>query len=296
MSRLASQRVALGVIAGMLLACALGSVFLTVLLRDHGIYTRFQRVDDLGAVDPTYPPVDPKFATRFPGDDPVTILRQVMATVPAVAPDPATEDPLALLEHAEAGGGLVCTGMAGLYRAALEANGFDARLVVLARFLSDPYETHVTVEVREQGRWVIYDPTFGVTFEADGRRLGAQDIKRALVAGGIEKVSPVFVGPADGYPARIDQYYMNWHPLFSNVIVRAPAHSALAKLPIVRWWLGERRYFEVVELHRGENVAFINALAFLTIVVLPGVSLVLAAGAAVLGVRIRRMRGVAENA
>jgi hypothetical protein len=238
-----------------------------------------------------YPPVAGGFAGRFSGDDPIGLMRQVMELVPCVASDPPTEDPLVLVEHAEAGGGLVCTGMASIFRAALEENGFDARIVVLARFLSDRYETHTTVEVREDGRWVVYDPTFGITFERDGVRLGAQEVKEAFVAGDIGSIETVYVGSSDGYPARIGDYYMNWQPLFSNVVVRQPAPSAAAKLPIVRWWLGERRYLQAVDLHRAENVDFLNGLAFLAAVVLPAMALMFGALAAVFGWRLWRVPG-----
>lgn len=267
----------LALLIGALLATSALGVALTGLERQHLVYTHFVRVDDLASVVPSYPanPAEEEFARRFEGDDPVEIMAKVRDAVTCVDDDPGTEDPTALLEHVDNGGGLVCTGLASIYRAALEANGFDARIVVLSRFLTDPFDTHTTVEVREGDRWVIYDPTFGVTFERAGRRLGAQDVKRALIEGGIEEVEPRSQDDGSSYPARLDAYYMDWTSLFSNVVVREPAPSSWAKLPIVRWWAGEQRYYEVTRGHQGRNTVFLDALYWTAAVVLPAIALAL---------------------
>lgn len=262
---------------GMMIALGAGTVWLTVLEREHQVYQRFVRVDDLNTVYPAYPSNSQEmlFADRFTGDDPVEILEQVRDAVTCVATSPPTEDPPALLEHVDQGGGLDCAGIAGIYRAALAANGFDARITVASRFLTDPYDTHVLVEVREGDRWVIYDPTFGIVFERDGRRLGAQDVKQEFLDGGLRGVETVLVDQAAAYPARLDDYYMDWPALFSNVVVRDPAVSTWEKLPIIRWWLGERRYYEVTEGHFGRNVDFLNAVYWAAAVLFPTFFLVL---------------------
>jgi len=275
----------LALLIGALLATIALGVALTSLERQHLVYTRFVRVDDLASVAPSYPEnaTAKEFSRRFAGDDPVEIMAKVRDAVTCVADDPGTEDPTALLEYADNGGGLVCTGLASIYRAALEANGFDARIVVLSRFLTDPYDTHTTVEVREGDRWVIYDPTFGVTFERAGQKLGAQDIKRALIEGGIEGIEPQAQDDGSSYPAQLDAYYMDWTSLFSNVVVREPAPSSWTKLPIVRWWLGEQRYYEVTRGHQGRNTVFLDALYWTAAVVLPIISLALLIACAVIG-------------
>ena len=267
----------LALLIGALLATSALGVALTTLERQHLVYTHFVRVDDLASVVPSYPanPAEEEFARRFAGDDPVEIMAKVRDAVTCVDDDPGTEDPTALLEHADDGGGLVCTGLASIYRAALEANGFDARIVVLSRFLTDPYDTHTTVEVREGHKWVIYDPTFGVTFERAGQKLGAQDIKCALIEGGIEEIEPQLQDDGSSYPARLDAYYMDWTSLFSNVVVREPAPSSWAKMPIVRWWLGERRFYEVTSGHQGRNTVFLDALYWTAAGILPIISLAL---------------------
>lgn len=261
----------LGLVLGALVVTAVGMVVMTQLEREHLVYTRFVRVEDLGAIAPTYPanPAAAEFAERFSGDDPIAVMRKVRDAVTCIADDPPTESPSELLSYVDDGSGLVCSGMSSVYRAALEANGFEARLVVAARFLTDPYDSHTTVEVREGERWVIYDPTFGVTFERGGRRLSAQELKESLLAEGMRDVVPVEHDTDAEYPATLDEYYMDWRVLFSNVVVRQPADSVAAKLPIVRWWWGEKRYYEVVEDHSGQNIEFLKELGLIAAVVLP---------------------------
>lgn len=287
----------LGIVLGALVATVIVSASVTTLEREHLVYTRFVRVEDLSEVTPAYPenPQAEEFARRFSGDDPIEIMGKVRDTVTCVEADPPTEDPTALLETADSGEGLVCTGLASIYRAALEANGFEARIVVLARFLTDPYDMHTTIEVKEGRRWVIYDPTFGITFERDGRRVGAQDIKVAFLEGGVELIEPTLQDESAAYPAVLDDYYMDWRPLFSNVVVRQPAPGMWAKLPIVRWFLGEKRYYEVVDGHSGSNVRFLNSWYLGSALLYPLTVLVLSAIALWLALYLLRTRSREER-
>ena len=128
-------------------------------------------------------------AREFRAKEPALLLRQVMNRVERVGPDPkggATQ----FLEHAKAGRGLVCFGMAHLYAAAARGNGLQARIIGLSRNLGDRYDSHTTVEVRQDGRWVIFDPTFNVSFARDGVLLGAEEIQRALLEGTFQTIAP----------------------------------------------------------------------------------------------------------
>lgn len=272
-------RKVLSLAIGALIAVSVGGVWLTVLERQHHVYARFIRIEDLAEIEPVYPPnsAEAEYERRFSGDDPIEIMDQVRDAVVCVDSTLETEDPSVLLAHVESGGGLLCGGIANVYRAALAANGFPARITTLARFLTDPYDTHVVVEVREDGRWVVYDPTFGTVFERNGERLGAQEIKHEFLSGGLDEVQTVAVDESAAYPARLDDYYMDWPALFSNVVVREQAVSVWEKLPIVRWWAGEHRYYEVTDGHFGRNVEFVNAIYWVTAVLLPAALLALLA-------------------
>jgi len=129
-------------------------------LQAHGMAVRLiaaERLADV-AVRPSEVRDSDLVAREFSGRDPVELLRAVMNGVTRVGPDPPG-GVRQILEHAQAGGGLVCFGMAHLYAAAARGNGLQARIIGLSRNLGDRYDAHTTVEVRQEGRWVLFDPT-----------------------------------------------------------------------------------------------------------------------------------------
>ncbi len=153
-------------------------------------------------------------------------------------------DPAELLAAAEAGAGLSCRGMARLYSAALAAVGVESRLVVLCRNILDGLDSHITVEVRWDDRWVLLDPTFHAAFTSDsGEYLSAQEVKADLFRGA-GQARAVFLGEV-AYPARHASYYMDIRQCFNNCFVadEGSPHRAL-KLPPLLYWFGPRLFYE----------------------------------------------------
>jgi SAM-dependent methyltransferase len=256
-------------------------------LQAHGMAVRLiaaERLADV-AVRPSEVRDSDLVAREFSGRDPVELLRAVMNGVTRVGPDPPG-GVRQILEHAQAGGGLVCFGMAHLYAAAARGNGLQARIIGLSRNLGDRYDAHTTVEVRQEGRWVLFDPTFNVSFARNGILLGAEEIQQALLEGTFQTIVPVFYGPVK-YPARLETYYLHWLPLFNNVFVLDAGGIRLAKFPPIRYWLGPRIYVRTVAGHPNEHIRFWDGLYLWSAVILPFLGLAfLALGG--LGLCVRR--------
>lgn len=218
-----------------------------------------------------------------------SVLRWTMNQAVAVGdPGPVTSA-REIYEIAARDKGLLCGQMALLFLTALRARNHPAREVSLVRSLLSEGDTHTTVEVREKGRWMIYDPTFHTTFERDGEAVGAAAIHEALLQGAAGSIEPVFHGPV-AYPARLESYYMDWLPLFNNVLVFDDGHdSLLAVIPPFRYWLGPRWFYLSA---RGEptlwHVAAARWLYLGVVVVLPLALLILTIG---LGGSLRRRKG-----
>jgi len=153
--------------------------------------------------------------------------------------------PYATLEYARNGGGVLCGDLSLIYHNVLAAAGHRSRIVHLWRTPLHALDTHVTTEVLVDGRWVIYDPTFHVSFERDGRLLGAVDVHQALKRGEHDDIRPVFRGPVR-YPARLETWSVDWRTLFANVVFSVDeSRGVLARLPPFRYWWGPRvRYLE----------------------------------------------------
>lgn len=238
-------------------------------LQVHGVAVRLIVVERLADVVPQpFGAQDADLLAReFPGRDPAELLRAVMNGVTRVGPDPRG-GVRQFLEHAKAGGGLVCFGMAHLYAAAAQGNGLQARTIALSRNLGDRYDAHTTVEVRHEGRWVLFDPTFNVSFARDGILLGAEEIQKAFLDGTFPAIAPVFYGPVR-YPARLEAGSLPWLPLFNNVFVLDAQRGVLAKLPPLRYWLGPRIYVKALPGHPNEHVRFVNTLYWASSAFLP---------------------------
>lgn len=224
-------------------------------MREAGILYRPMEVEDLAQVGANIIPLEDPSAllASYPASDPAGVMSQMAAAITCQGPDdgPDPEDAYALQAKVEAGEPILCAGIADLYASVMTAKGFEVRRVELLRSMMADADTHAVVEVREQGRWVLYDPTHSTTYEVAGRRLGAQGIKERFLNGGIEEVQAVEHGtPASG--VSWSNYYMRWQPLFDNVIVwEKPVTAAAFKLPVLRWLYGRRAYYEVVPGHAG---------------------------------------------
>jgi hypothetical protein len=239
------------------------------LLRKHGEFVRLESVTDLRAVGPS--PVNRQdakiLANDFHSQNPAELLEQVMGKVSKVETFPSS-DIRSIYQHVNKGGGLVCGGMSTLYFHALAVNDIKARYIALKRNIFDIYDIHTTVEVFVDGKWVIYDPTFNVSFVKNGELVGAQDIKNSLYDGSFEQIEPVFYGDVL-YPARLESYYMHWLSLYNNVFVYHPSQSVLTKIPPFRYWFGPVYYFEADYGQRDFPYQIQDQLYFIFVGVLP---------------------------
>jgi hypothetical protein len=250
-------------------------------MRQHNAFTRYVPVADLMQVNPPFNPRDQLPLPGFTGEsDYMVLLDRVMNAVSKVE-DYNTTNMQALLRHVQNGGGLTCAGMADLYRYVLGLNGIQARRITLVRNLMDSYDTHETVEVFLSGKWVIVDPTFHVSFERDGQLLNAQEINEALEKGTFYTITTKYYGDVK-YPARVESYYMHWLPLFDNVFIvdTSSGQTLIDKLPIIRYWLGPRSYYQGSDGIPPGNFLFQDRPYFMLVVALPG--LMLSCGFAVL--------------
>lgn len=233
----------------------------------RGPFGRLIRVASLDRVSVRSPAGSEAIRSRLAGeawagsDDPrakvLGALAWTMNRVRAVG-DANRRDPAELLEAAEAGAGLGCRGMARLFSAVLATLGIESRLVVLCRNILDGLDTHITVEVRWDGRWVVLDPTFHAAFAAaSGEYLSAQEVKAAVFRGAGE-ARIVFLGEV-AYPARHEKYYMDIRQCFNNCFVAAEGSGyRVLRLPPILYWLGPRLYYEKVAQ---ESVLHLELLA-----------------------------------
>ncbi len=211
-----------------------------------------------------------------------TILRLqawVGNQVSQVALHEGTSRGFELLQHGRKGGGLTCLGMSDIFREALLLLGVPARTVQLTE--SEFHQTsHVVVEVFVEGQWQVFDPTFNVTYEADGRALGVSEIQEGLWTKGPMSVKPAFHGPRR-YPAELERDAKGWRRYFANAYVYelGGPPDRWRSLPPWRYWTGPSMYYY------GSHLMLFPALQdwfyFSVIVALPSVSLIAALLAAV---------------
>lgn len=207
-------------------------------------------------------------AADLQGNDPVQLMRRVMNRVHKVGRSPMG-DAAALYAHAQSGGGLTCGGMAALLDHTLRANRIPSRIVQLKRHLLDRFDTHVVVEALTDGEWIVLDPTFNVTYEIDGRRLGVEELAHGVRSGAIVQVQPHFHGQV-AYPVRLNAYDTDWRPLFNNVLLAQPPGEPdlFRKLPPLRYWYGPVTYYLAGTGSTG-HLELCDSLYFTVVVVLP---------------------------
>ena len=147
-----------------------------------------------------------------------------------------------LLKTGMNGKGLSCGSLSYILKDALSLLCIPSRTIQL--YKSDFSEdTHVVVEAFVSGKWIVFDPTFNVTYENETGPLGIAQIQDRLSDKGPTSVQPVFHG-SRRYPASLDNYYMDWRPLFSNAYVFdiSESHGLISKLPPFRYWKGPQKY------------------------------------------------------
>lgn len=172
---------------------------------------------------------------------------------------------------ARSGAGLDCRPLAEIFQHALAAQGHRSRPLRLVRSIFQDGDSHVTTEVLLNDRWVVFDPTLGVSFQLDGRLLSAAEIQKALFAG--EDVVPVFHG-AVRYPVRLETYYIPWTALYNSLLLFEDASGWWGELPPLRYWFGPRYHYLTRDGSAGP-IAVVDGLYFATVVVGPLVSLLL---------------------
>lgn len=173
--------------------------------------------------------------------------------------------PYELLQEGLKGTPLACDSMSRILREALALLGYKARNVQLYADIFNSDDTHVVVEVFIGDRWLIFDPTFNVTYQTQEKKLlGVREVQTDLKQKGPESVKAIYHG-ARVYPARLETYYMDWRPLFTNAAYIST--EGTTKFPPLRWWLGPKYYYfgesptSLVKSH--------NSALFISIVVVP---------------------------
>jgi hypothetical protein len=244
------------------------------LVKRYGIFARLVMVPDLSKVETEFvPEVADQFGKKFHGKDIHQIRSLIMQEV-KTAEGTGFDTSLSLLDSIESGKGLVCGGMSAVYFNSLVAQGHKARIVSWFRHRGITHDAHITVEVFENGKWVLYDPTFNTAFLKDKTRLGSKELQNIFLAENSGSVKFEFFGEVN-YPPRLKDYYINWQPLVNNIFVVGRSVSLsrdrfgffLAKFPPFRYWFGPVYFYEK-ELQVDQHI--INkTLYFLSMVVLP---------------------------
>lgn len=177
-----------------------------------------------------------------------------------------------LLKIGMNGKGLSCGSLSYILKDALSLLDIPSRTIQL--YKSDFSEdTHVVVEAFISGKWIVFDPTFNVTYENETGPLGIAQIQDRLSEQGPTSVQQVFHG-SRRYPASLDNYYMDWRPLFSNAYVFDinESHGLISKFPPFRYWKGPQKY-----VFGDKTILFAkayNKYYFLFCVVLPLIAIV----------------------
>jgi len=193
------------------------------------------------------------------------ILKNTMNSVTKVSSGPS-ENIAILRAHISAGGGLLCGGMALLLKENLAEKGIPARIVTFRRELNLIGDTHVSVEIPVDGRWILVDPTFHTLFRSGGEFLGAHDLRRAIESG--RNIHGEFLGDVE-YPARIEDYYIDIRPLADNIFVLVSTNAFWKKLPPFRYYLGTHLIYGSVQAERRQQYERANTRLLVYSVILP---------------------------
>lgn len=243
-------------------------------VKNYGIFARLIMVSDLSARETEFSSeVVSKFGEKFHGRDVHQIRNRIMQEV-KTAEGSAFDSSLDLMDLIQSGRGLLCGGMSAVYFNSLVAQGYRARIVSWFRHQGITPDSHITVEIFENGRWVLYDPTFNTAFLKDGTRLGAKELQNIFLTENSSRVKLDFFGEVN-YPARLEDYYINWQPLVNNVFVVGRSVSIsrdrfglfLAKFPPFRYWFGPVYFYE--KYFQADPHKLNKALYFFSMVILP---------------------------
>lgn len=103
---------------------------------------------------------------------------------------PDLDDPAALLQMQSGGGMGGCRQFAYVLMGALQAAGFDARIVNVAEDVYDQSPNHTLVEVwiEQRRKWVLIDSMYDILYEVDGVPASVSELAIALRPGSHAKV------------------------------------------------------------------------------------------------------------
>lgn len=171
--------------------------------------------------------------------------------------------------------GLICYNMAQLYSDILYAAGVQSRIVFLQRNIFDMRDTHATVEAFINGRWVIFDPTFGVSFiDAQDRLLSSQEVKSLLFNSIQNVVNTRFYGSA-GFVGRVEKYYLNILVCFNNIFVYDSAKfRSIWRYTPLRFMFYGKLYYEKLPNESVAHLEFLRKIILFSTIILP-VSIIL---------------------
>ncbi len=107
--------------------------------------------------------------------------------------------------------GHICGGLAMIYMTVCEAFGIPSRYVGLFDSVKAPYNSHATVEIFIDGKWIASDPTFNVMHKDDDRYLNyAQMREKTMNKNQFKTVTngmPVFKNRLiENYPVPLEDY------------------------------------------------------------------------------------------
>jgi hypothetical protein len=253
-------------------------------LCSRNLWVRIIKVKSLQSLQ--VKPVEPKeyyrkkimnqawFQSKDPMEQYLGALQWTMNQVRKISYNPKGDDPVALLQSVESGSGALCGDIADLYRNVLAAIGKPSRKIWLYRDLFNQ-DTHATVEVLLNGKWILICPTFGIFFtNSEGQILSVQDLKKVLFKGNRSDIHFHF-NKEVSYPARIENYYLDYLLLFNNVFVVEKSPNLLRQIPPFCFWIGTKLYYEKLFYESQTQIQFLQQLYFLFAIVFPVIILIL---------------------
>lgn len=142
----------------------------------------------------------------------IAIRKWARSKAKVFAADTHSDDPLEILEQLEQGEGALCGELAKLMIGACQSLDLPARYVHLMRSPDDKWDTHVTVEVWVNHKWIVMDPTFNSYFTIRGSPASALEINQLLLKYSKLKTSTALLKSVrDGATTEptLSSYYIN---------------------------------------------------------------------------------------
>lgn len=266
-----------------LTAASIVLVLLLGMLASAGVVREVVPVSDFGELQSRFSEADLQYFSdaladadiaEQPGEQQlIDVMRWVMNNVTEVG-SPVSKNPVEIFESGRA----LCGGMSLVFSAAAQSRGYVTREVDLIASPGNLYDTHVLTEVKVDGEWLIFDPTFNLTFvDSDNRKLGVSEVQRSIYRTSVPLATPVFHGDV-AYPARLETYPIDWQIHFASAyafpktLVETARSSVVSKfsfLPVYGYFFGAKKYYLAPDgqSHRYQKV--FNAAYFLAMLLLP---------------------------